>query len=143
MQHPLEGEPPAGEQGEVVVARSRPGIVDPVTQQVRDRQLLGSRGEQRGEHIGHAIAQQVPQPREEGVRVTHLRRAAPLPALEGADRVGGERSRVALEQRHPLARARQKQRSAEPGDAAPDHHRMHASSYARSARCAPAGGPAC
>ena len=127
MEHPLEGEAPAGQQREVVVARARRAVVDLVAQQVRDRQLLRADGEQRREHVGHAVAQQVAQPRQEGVRVPHLRRPAALPALEGRHRIGGEGRGVALEQRDLVAGPREEERRTEPTDAAADHHRAHES----------------
>ena len=52
VQHPLEGEPAAGEQREVVVARARRAVVDLLAQRVRERELLRAHREQRREHVG-------------------------------------------------------------------------------------------
>ena len=102
-QHPLEGGAPAGERDQVVVAGPRVAVGHLDGQVVAEAHLGGAGGEQRVEHVGVAVAQQVAQPGQQRVRVAHLRRAPAVP-LEGGVGVGRQRRGVALDQRDPVAR---------------------------------------
>jgi hypothetical protein len=123
-QHPLEGRPAAREHHELVVARLRRGVVDAVRQAIQQPDLRGAGCEQALEHVGVAVAQQVPQPGQQGVRVAHLGGAAAVP-VERLVRRRRQRGGVALEQDDLVPVARERQRRSEPSDACPDHDDPH------------------
>ena len=103
-QHPLERGAPAGEHHEVVVAGlthvAGEGRWEVVAEADRGRAVLV----ERGEDVGMVVAQQRGEPGEEGVAVTHLRRAAAVPfeRLVGRRRHGRV---VALDDGHPVPAA--------------------------------------
>ncbi len=119
-QHPLEGGAATGERDQVLVARH--GCVVHAVRQHRDEVERGGAGrEQRVEHVGVAVPEQVPQPGEERVRVPDLRRAV-SPPVERRVRVRGQRSVVALHERDLVPGSPGGQGHAEPRDPGAGHH---------------------
>ena len=78
-QHPLERGAPARDRDQLVVARPRSPIGQRLRQVLGERDLGRARVEQRVEHVGRPLAEEVAQTGEECVRVPHLRRARALP----------------------------------------------------------------
>lgn len=88
---------------------------------VHEPQLGGTGGEQRVEHVGVTIPQEVAQACEEGVGVADLRSAVAVP-VEGAVRVRRQRRVVTLDDGDVMARARSEQRGGEPTHSGADDH---------------------
>ncbi len=119
-QHPLEGRAPTRQRDQLVVA-GHGGAVHALGQHRDEVERRGSGGQQRVEHVGVTLEQQVAQPGEEGVGVAHLRRAPAVP-VEGAVGVLGQRRVVAFDEHDLVALSSTCQPDAEPPDAGPDHH---------------------
>ena len=138
-QHPLVGRATTGEGDEVLVARH--GAAVHALGEHGDEVEWGRPGvEQRVEHVGVAVAQQVAQPGQECMGVAHLRRAPAVP-VERAVRVGGEGRVVALDQHDLVSCPAGAQRDTQPGDARPDHHQPCHCHDRSPAVAPPASGP--
>ena len=123
-QHPFERRAPARERDEIVVTGPRQLVGERRRQCRGERDLGRAGGEQIGEHVGRTVAQQVAEPRQERVRVPHLRRTSPFPPERGVRRLR-HRRRVALEDRHLVTVTRARERGAEAGHPATDHYDVH------------------
>ena len=122
-QDPLEGGAPAGDHHQFLVLRFG-GELHPGREAVAEAHLCGSLGEQSLEDIGLMIAQEIAQPREKGVAVTHLRGAATVPVERFVGRVR-HRCVVTFDHGDLVARTSQLQRRSQAGHAAADHHDVH------------------
>ena len=130
---PLERGAPAGDHRQVVVARLADEALQRGRQVVAEAHLGGTRGEQRREHVGVAVAQRVAQTGEEGVAVAHLRCTTTVPLERCVGRVGHRRV-VALEDRDLMTLSGERERGAEPGHATSHHCDVHGTEATRNTR---------
>jgi hypothetical protein len=118
-QHPLEGGAPTGERDEVLVAvASR--VVHRRRQRPDEVHLRRAGVEERRQHFGVAVTQQVAQACEEGVGVPHLGSAAAIPG-ERLVGIGGQRCPVALDEDDLVAGRAGAQPDTQPADPSADH----------------------
>ncbi len=124
-QDPLEGDAPAGDGDQLVVARERVVRRHARRQQLGEAQLGRTGRHERVEHVGRPISEQVAQAGEEGVRVPHLRRAPAVPLVEGVVGALGNLAVVALDDGDLVAGPAQRQRRPEARHAAADDDDAH------------------
>ncbi len=133
-QRPLEGRSPAAQHDEVLVTRFGRSVLDGRHQHVAPRDLGGAGLEQFVADIREPVAQEVTHPREKGMRVANLRRAA-TPPVEGFVRGLGKRRRVALEQDDVVRLAAEGESRTQPGHAGTNDGHAHRGPSLNSTRC--------
>ena len=122
-QGPLEGRSPASDCDQVLITGARIAIRHLDRRVVAEVHLGRARGQERFEHIGVVVAQQVAQPSQQCVRMANLGCAAAIP-LERGIRRGGKRCGIPLDHRHAVSGPGQAQGRSEPTDTRADDHRM-------------------
>jgi len=133
LEHPLECGAPARERDELVVTRTRQLIAERRGQVLGECDLRRPGVEERVEHVGGAVAQEVAETGEERVRVTHLGRSGTHPRERGVG-IGRHRSVVAFENRDLVSIARARERGPQSRDPAAHNDDSHRSILPRRAR---------
>jgi hypothetical protein len=118
---PLEGDAPAGEGDDVLVAVLELGVGEELARAIREAELFGTTRHELLEQLRRVVADQVSKAREQRMGMSGLRRAATLPVFEGLVVARGEGRRVCLDNGHAVAAARERERDSQSRDRSADH----------------------
>jgi hypothetical protein len=123
-QHPLEGDPTAGQSDEILVARLQAILAEEFASPIGETQLLRPVRKEFRKQVRGVFPQEIAKSGKESVRVPRLGRTLSLPAREGLLRPLGERGRVRFQDGHPVVSLGKSERRAQSRDRTPDHDRM-------------------